>query len=87
MLVVAWVFSVSVDVTAADPEIAVGCVAVQVGSPTPPVPVAATVQASATLPVKPPPGVMVMVEVAELPGVMLLVVEALNENASAGTVD
>ena len=73
--------------TAVATDIAAGCVAVQVGSPTAPDPLAATVHVSATLPLKPLPGVIVMVEVAAPPGVTLVAAEALSENASAGTDD
>jgi hypothetical protein len=58
---------VSVAVTAAVPEMAAGMVAEQRGRSTAPDVLGATVHVSATLPVKPPLGVIVTVEVVGLP--------------------
>jgi hypothetical protein len=66
------VLTVSVAVTGPVPEIAAGCAAEQVGVPTAPDGLAVTAQVSATLPVKPPLGVSVMVEVALAPGDAML---------------
>ena len=58
---------VSVAVTDPVPEIAAGWVAVQEGTLIAPDVLGATAHASATLPVKPPLGVIVTVEVVEPP--------------------
>ena len=65
-MVVACVLKVRVAVTG-PPEIGGGWVAVQVGASTAPDAVGPTTHVSATLPVNPPPGVTVTVEVAEAP--------------------
>jgi hypothetical protein len=62
------VLIVTVEVTGLLPEIAAGCVAEQVGGSTAPVGLEVTAHASDTLPVNPPVGVTVMVEVAFVPG-------------------
>ena len=70
---------VSVEVTGCVPEIAAGWLTVQVGDAIAPVGPFATAQVSATVPVKPPLGVMVRFEVAEPPaanGVMALPLSA-----------
>jgi hypothetical protein len=58
---------VSVDVTPAVPEMAAGWVTVQEGTLIAPDVLGATAHVSATLPVKPPLGVIVTVEVVEPP--------------------
>ena len=65
------VATVNVPVTAPVPEIAGGCATVQVGLPLVPAG-AATAHASATFPVNPPLGVIVMVEVPLAPGALML---------------
>jgi hypothetical protein len=65
---------VSVAVTAPVPEmIAAGALVEQVGMSTAPEGLAVTAQVSATLPVKPPLGVTVMVEVPFVPGDVMLI--------------
>ena len=81
MLVVACVLMVSVDVTAPVPEITAGMLAEQVGASIAPGTPATTAQVSATVPVKPPLGVIVSVEVAELPWTTAVVGVAVIENA------
>jgi hypothetical protein len=61
---------------------AAGAVAVQVGTSTAPDTSGATAHVSATLPVKPPLGVMVTVEVVEFPWSMGVVGVALKENVT-----
>jgi hypothetical protein len=73
---------VSIAVTAAVPEMAAGVVVVQAGTSTAPEVLAATAHVSATLPVKPPLGVMVTVEVVDSPGSMGVVEVSLNENVA-----
>ena len=68
--------------TAVVPAMAAGAVAVQVGTSTAPDEVEATAHVSATVPVKPPLGVMVTVEVVEFPGSMEAAGVALKENAA-----
>jgi hypothetical protein len=75
------VLIVNVEVTADVPEMAAGALAEQVGILLAPEAPALTAQVRATAPVKPPLGVMVMVEVAELPWVTDDIGAALNENA------
>jgi len=62
------VFTVSVEVTAPVPDIAAGCVAEQVGMSIAPAGLAVTAHVSATVPVNPPLGVTVIVEVPLAPG-------------------
>jgi hypothetical protein len=81
-LVAGCVVKVSVAVTAAVPEMAAGVVVVQVGTSTAPDVVGATVHVSATLPVKPPLGVIVTIEVVELSWVTTAAGVALNENTA-----
>ena len=72
-------------VTAAVPEIAGGCVAVQVGTAVAPVgPV--TVQVSATVPVYPLLGVMVTGTFADCPGAPIVVEVPLSVRANVGSV-
>ena len=58
---------VIIEVTACVPEIAAGWVTEHVGASIPPGAMATTAHVSATVPVKPPLGVIVSVEVVELP--------------------
>jgi hypothetical protein len=81
-LVADCVLKVSVAVTGVVPEIAAGVVGVQLGTSTAPDIVGATAHVSTTLPVKPPLGVIVTVEVVELSCVTTAVGVALNENAA-----
>ena len=67
MLVVVWVLMVRVDVTAVVPEMAGGALTEQVGISIAPEAPALTAQVSATVPVKPPLGVIVTVDVVEVP--------------------
>jgi hypothetical protein len=67
------VLMVSFAVTAAVPEVAAGALIEQVGASTEPDGPAVTAQVSATLPVKPPLGVTVMVEVPLAPGDAMLI--------------
>jgi hypothetical protein len=62
------VLTVSVAVTAAVPEIAAGAVTEQVGISTAPAGLPVTAQVRATVPVKPPLGVIVTVDVPVFPG-------------------
>lgn len=80
-LVPACVLMVSVDDTGAAPEIDAGWVAKQTGAWIAPDGVEVTAHVSATLPVKPPLGVIVIVEVVDPPWGMPAAGEALNENA------
>ncbi len=66
-VVAAVVFTVSVAVTAAAPTIAGGFVTEHVGASAPPIGPPATAQLRATAPVKPPPGMIVMVDEALAP--------------------
>ena len=67
------VLMVSVAVTAAGPVIAGGTVTEHVGASAPPVGPPVTAQLRATLPVKPPLGLIVMVEVAFGPGAAMVI--------------
>jgi len=71
------VFTVSVAVTAAAPTIAGGLVTEHVGASAPSIGPPATAQLRATMPVKPPPGVIVMVDVALGPGDAMVTAELL----------
>ena len=59
---------VSVDVTAAVPEMAAGWEAVHVGGSMAPAGLEVTVQVTATVPIKPPLGAIVIVELVLIPG-------------------
>src|SRR5580698_3889114 len=72
------VLTVSVAVTAAVAEIAAGWLTEQVGILAAPAGLDVTAHARLTAPVKPPLGVMVMVEVAEAPGAMAVGAVELN---------
>jgi hypothetical protein len=74
------VFTVSVAVTAVPPEIALGWPAEQVGGSTAPAGLDVTEQASATLPVNPPEGVMVIVDVPVDPGEAIVIAGPVNVN-------
>jgi len=76
---------VSVEVTAPVPEIAAGCVAEQVGILVAPVGLAVTAHVSATVPVNPPLGVTVIVEVALVPGDGTLTAVPLNVKLGVAT--
>jgi hypothetical protein len=78
------VFTVRVAVAAAAPEIAGGCETEHVGVSTAPAGLAVTAHARATVPVKPPLGVTVMVEVALDPGEAILTGVPLSVKAPAG---
>jgi hypothetical protein len=66
-VVVAWVVKVSAAVTDAVPEMGAGWDTAQVGAPVAPAGLEVTAQARLTLPVKPPLGATVMVDVAAPP--------------------
>ena len=78
------VFTVSVAVTACVPEIAGGCVAEQVGASTAPDGLEVVAQVSDTLPVNPPVGVIVTVEVPLPPGEPMFTGVAANANDGVG---
>jgi hypothetical protein len=78
------VLTVKVDVTAVPPVIADGCVAEQVGGSTAPAGLEVTEQAMTTVPVNPPPGVMVRVEVVALPGATAAGVVAVSARVGVG---
>jgi hypothetical protein len=80
VVVAACVLSVSVEVTAPVPEIAAGCVTEQVGESVAPDGPEAIAHVSATVPVKPPLGVTVMVELVDAPCATDAVALALNAN-------
>jgi hypothetical protein len=82
------VFTVSVAVTAAFPTIAGGFVTEHVGASAPSVGPPATAQLRATMPAKPPPGVIVMVDVALGPGDAMVTAEPLivKPGGGAGTL-
>jgi hypothetical protein len=86
----ACVLMVSVDVTAPMPEMAAGWEAEQVGASDVPDGLAVIAHASATLPVKPPLGVTVIVELVDAPcaigGVAVVLNEKLGGGAGAVTV-
>jgi hypothetical protein len=75
---------VSVAVTGWVPEMATGWETEQVGALTEPDGAEVTAQVSATLPVHPPPGVTVMVEVPVAPGDAMLMGVPLIANPSGG---
>jgi hypothetical protein len=78
--------TVSVEVTAAVPVIEAGWLAEQAGASTAPVGPAPMAHATATLPVNPPLGVIVTVDVVEAPGATAVAGEAVNENDPVGAV-
>jgi hypothetical protein len=82
-LLAAVVLTVSVAVTAAVPVMAGGAATEQVGRSTA-VAGPVTVQESATEPVKPPPGLIVIVEVPLTPGVAMLTVVLVSAKLGAG---
>ena len=75
---------VSVAVTGAVPEIAVGADTEQVGASTTPAGLPVTAQVRATVPVKPPLGVSVIVEVPVAPGDAMLTEVLLSVKLGAG---
>ena len=74
------VVTVSVAVAACVPEIAAGWLTEHVGGAAAPDAPLLTAHASATLPVNPPPGATVIVEVVEPPGAMGPAAPAVTEN-------
>ena len=82
------VLIVSVAVTAADPVIAGGAVTEHVGASAPPVGPPVTAQLKATLPVKPPLGLIVMVDVTLGPGdaAVIPVLLSVKPGGAAGTL-
>jgi hypothetical protein len=75
---------VSMEVTGVAPETAPGCATEQVGGSIAPVGLAVTAQARVTLPVNPPPGVTVMVEVPLAPGDAMLTAVPVNLKLGVG---
>ena len=80
------VLMVRVDFTGPVPEIAAGWATEQVGASMAPAGLDVTAHASATLPVKPPLGVTVKVEVVEAPLAMSAAGGALNVNVPGLTI-
>ena len=76
----------TVPVTTCVLEIAAGCVTVQVGGSTAAAGLLVRAQASVTVPVKPPLGVTVIVEVAFAPADVMLIGVALSEKAEVTVV-
>ena len=76
--------TVSVAVTASEPVIAAGAATAHVGTSCAPDGLDVTVQPSETVPVKPPLGVTVMVDVAGVPGVAFVMAVPLT--AKFGTI-
>jgi len=75
---------VRVDVTAVEPVMAGGAVTVQVGRYCAPLGLEVTAQVSATVPVYPPVGVTVMLDVADAPGASLAMATPLREKPGGG---
>ena len=73
-----------VAVTAVEPVMVGGAVTVHVGMYCPPLGLEVTAQVSATVPVYPPIGVTVMLDVAEAPGASLVMAIALSEKLGGG---
>jgi hypothetical protein len=82
----AMVLIVSVAVTAAVPEIAAGAVVEQVGALTAPAGRPLTTQVSSTVPVKPPAGVIVIIDVPLAPGDAMLTAVLLSAKLGMGAI-
>jgi hypothetical protein len=76
--------TVRVVVIADVPEIAAGCVTEHVGSSLAPAGLVVRLQARTTLPAKPPLGVIVIVELAGVPGTALATGVPVSANAGVG---
>jgi hypothetical protein len=76
--------TVRVAVTADVPEIAAGCVTEHVGSSLAPAGFDVRLQARVTLPAKPPLGVIVIVEVAGVPGTAFVIEAPVSANPGVG---
>jgi len=77
---------VTIAVTAAEPLMGAGATAVQVGRYCAPVGLDVIAQASETVPVNPPLGVMVMVDEAGVPGITLVMAVPLSEKFGTSAV-
>jgi hypothetical protein len=78
------VLTVRVAVTADVPEISAGCVTEHVGSSLAPAGLNVRLQARATLPAKPPLGVIVIVELAGVPGSAIATDVPVSANPGVG---